>query len=91
MRRALRHASVAVFLLHGAVALLAWLTWSRFGRGNLLVWMDFPASLVFLGLTGGRLVVASLLLGGLQWAAVGALLAWIVGRSARPSPPPASP
>ena len=84
MRRALRHAAIAAFCLHGAVALLASWTWSRFGRGNLLVGMDFPVSLFFLGQTGGRLVLASLLLGGLQWAAFGAFLAWIVGRSVRP-------
>ena len=86
MRRALRHAALAVFGIHLVIALFAWSSWGRFGRGNILVWMDFPASLAFLDLTGGRLVVASLLLGGLQWAAIGALLAWIVGRSARSTP-----
>src|SRR5712691_8858208 len=76
MRRALRHAAVVVFCLHVVIALLAWSTWSRFGRGNILVWMDFPSSLAFLQLTGGKLLAASLLLGGLQWAAAGALLTY---------------
>jgi hypothetical protein len=83
MRRAVRHAAVATFCLHAVVALLAWATWSRFGRGNLFVWMDFPASLAFLQLTGGSLLAASLLLGGLQWAALGALLTYLLGRSAK--------
>ncbi|MEA2693672.1 MAG: hypothetical protein QOJ16_3059, partial [Acidobacteriota bacterium] len=60
-----------------------WSTWSRFGRGNVLVWMDFPASLAFLHLTGGRFLTASLVLGSLQWAAVGALLTYVLGRSVR--------
>jgi hypothetical protein len=83
MRRALRHAAVAVFGLHVMIALLAWSTWSRFGRGNVLVWMDFPTSLAFLQLTGGKLLAASLLLGGLQWAAAGALLTYLLGRTVR--------
>jgi hypothetical protein len=83
MRRAVRHAALAAFCLHAVIALLAWWTWSRFGRGNLLVWMDFPGSLAFLELTGGSFLAASLLLGGLQWAALGALLTYLLGRSAR--------
>jgi hypothetical protein len=83
MRRAVRHAATAVFCLHAAITLLAWSTWSRFGRGNILVWMDFPTSLAFLHLTGGRLLAASLVLGGLQWAAAGALLTYVLGRSLR--------
>jgi hypothetical protein len=85
MRRAVRHATVAAFCLHTVIALLAWSTWSRFGRGNLLVWMDFPASLAFLERTGGTFLAASLLLGGLQWTALGALLTYLLGRSARPA------
>lgn len=83
MRRAVRHAAVAVFCLHLALALWAWSTWGRFGRGNVLVWMDFPASLAFVQLTGAKLLAGSLLLGGLQWAALGALLTWLLGRSLR--------
>jgi hypothetical protein len=83
MRRAVRHTAIAAFCLHAVIALLAWSTWSRFGRGNVLVWMDFPTSLAFLQLTGGGLLAASLLLGGLQWAALGALLTYFLGRSAR--------
>jgi hypothetical protein len=83
MRRALRHAAVAVFLLHVAIVLLAWSTWGRFGRSNILVWMDFPTSLAFVQLAGNRLLMASLLLGGLQWAAIGVGLTYLLGRSAR--------
>ncbi|HZF14011.1 MAG TPA: hypothetical protein VFE33_34895 [Thermoanaerobaculia bacterium] len=83
MRRALRHAAIVVFCLHVVIALFAWRSWGRFGRGNILVWMDFPASLAFLQLTGGKLLAASLLLGGLQWAAVGALLTYLLGRTVR--------
>ena len=83
MRRALRHAALAVFGIHLVIALFAWSSWGRFGRGNILVWMDFPASLAFLQLTGGRLLAASILLGGLQWAALGALLTYVLGRSVR--------
>jgi len=83
MRRALRHAAIAVFCLHVVIALFAWRSWGRFGRGNILVWMDFPASLAFLQMTGGKLLAASLLLGGLQWAVVGALLTYVLGRTVR--------
>jgi hypothetical protein len=83
MRRALRHAAIAAFCLHVVVALLAWSSWGRFGRGNILVWMDFPASLAFLQLTGGKLLAATLLLGGLQWAGLGVLLTYVLGRSVR--------
>jgi hypothetical protein len=83
MRRALRHAALAVFCLHLVIALLIWFTWGRFGRGNLLVLMDLPVSLAFLQLTGGRFLAASVLLGGLQWAALGVLLTYVLGRSVR--------
>jgi hypothetical protein len=83
MRRAVRHTAVLAFCLHAAIALLAWSTWGRFGRGNILAWMDFPTSLAFVQKTGGTLLAASLLLGGLQWAALGALLTYLLGRSVR--------
>ena len=85
MRRAVRHAAVAAFCVHFVLAVWVWLTWGRFGRGNLFVWMDFPSSLAFLQLTGGGLLVASLLLGGLEWAGIGALLTYLLGRSVRDS------
>ena len=46
--RAARVASILGFLLHAVAALTAWWTWSSFGRGNVLAWMDFPISLAFL-------------------------------------------
>lgn len=80
---AVRHAAVAVIVLHTAVALWVWRTWGELGRSNLLVYMDFPVSLAFLHLSDRGLLTGSLLLGGLQWATVAGLLTWLVGRSAR--------
>lgn len=82
-RRAVVAAALAGAILHTLTALWAWETWGSFGRANVLVWMDFPISLVYLSLEGGRMLAWSLLGGGLQWALWGGLLAWLVGRSAR--------
>lgn len=79
----MRHAAVAAFLLHLAAALWVWNTWSGFGRGNVLVWMDFPSSLAFLQLRGRWLLAGSVLVGGLEWAVVAGLLTYFLGRSAR--------
>jgi tRNA-dihydrouridine synthase B len=57
--------------------------WGKKGVAKQPTWMDFPASLAFLELAGNRLLVASLLLGGLQWTAIGLLLTYLLGRSAR--------
>jgi hypothetical protein len=82
-RRAVAAAAAAGALLHTLTVLWAWETWGAFGRANVLVWMDFPVSLFYLSLEGGRMLAWSLIAGGLQWALWAALLAWIVGRSAR--------
>lgn len=44
-----------------------------------------PTSLIYLSLAGRQLLAASLLVGGIQWAIVGAALSYLVGRLAEPS------
>ncbi len=81
--RAARTAAVVGFLLHTVTTLVAWWTWGEFGRGNLLAWIDFPASLAYLHLDGIPLLLWSLAAGGLQWAIIAALLTLSLGRAAR--------
>jgi hypothetical protein len=82
-RRAASEAAVMGFLLHTVTSLWIWKTWGFFGRGNVIAWLDFPASIGFMQLDGGWLLFWSLLAGGLQWAAIAAGLATLVGRAAR--------
>jgi hypothetical protein len=82
-RRALVTAAVAGLLLHTATALSVWHSWDYFGRANLLVLMDLPVSLTFLHLDGAPLLSSSLIAGGLQWAAIAALLTLWVGSTTR--------
>lgn len=82
-RRAVLRAVAAVLLLHTAFAVWIWYSWGQFGRDTILVWMDFPASLIYLDRADATFLAGSLLLGGLQWGLLAALLTWIVGRSAR--------
>lgn len=70
-------------LLHTVAALWIWARWGEGLRGGALVWLDLPASLLFLQLQNRALLAASLLGGGLQWAGFGAFAAWLVGRLAR--------
>ena len=70
-------------VLHTLTVLWIWRTWGSFGRGNVISWLDFPASLGYMHLDGSRLLVWSLAAGGLQWGIIGALLALLVGRAAR--------
>ena len=81
--RAARIALIIGFLLHTLAALVAWSTWSSFGRGNVLAWIDFPVSLTFLHLDGKPLLFWSLLAGGLQWGAIAAGLSLFLGRTVR--------
>lgn len=83
MRNAIRHAALAGFLIHTLAALWVWQTWDAFGASNLLIWMSLPASLAFLSASGSALLGFALLFGGLEWALLGALVAWWVGRSLR--------
>lgn len=76
-------ALAASFLLHTVTVLWVWRTWSGFGRGGVLAWIDFPSSLAYLRWRGGAKLAWSLLIGGAQWAVMGAGLSLLVGRSAR--------
>jgi hypothetical protein len=82
-RRAALVAMAIGFALHTVTALWTWRTWGTFGRGNVVAWMDFPVSLVYLHLDGEALLAWSLLAGGLQWAVIAAILTLLLGRSVR--------
>jgi hypothetical protein len=82
-RRAMTTAAIAGFLLHTGMAFWVWRTWGYFGRGNVIAWMDFPASLAYLHLEGTPMLTWSLLAGGLQWAGIAALLTFFLGRTLR--------
>jgi hypothetical protein len=79
------HTVVAVLVLHTVFVLWVWNSWGEFGRSTVLVWMDFPASLLYLERADAPFLAGSLLAGGLQWALLAALLTWTLGRSARRS------
>lgn len=81
--RALRNASIAVVLLHSLFVLWVWRSWGEFGRGTVLVWMDFPVSFTYLHLTDPEFLAGSLVLGGIQWGLIAAFLTYLLGRSAR--------
>jgi hypothetical protein len=70
-------------LLHTFAVLWVWHSWTSFGRGGVLAWVDFPASLAYLRLRGGAKLAWSLAVGGLQWGLVGAALSLLIGTSAR--------
>lgn len=82
--RALRRAALGAAVLHTLAVLWIWSTWEVGLRSGWLVWMDLPVSLLFVEARGLALLAASLVLGGLWWACVGALLsaavALVVGR-----------
>lgn len=80
-RRAMTAAAIAGFLLHTGMALWVWRTWGYFGRGNVIAWMDFPASLAYLHLEGTPMLTWCLIAGGLQWAGIAALLTFFLGRT----------
>jgi hypothetical protein len=82
-----RNAVVVAFLLHTVAVLWVWVTWESGVRGGWLVWMDFPASLLFLDARGGGLLAASLGLGGLWWGVIGGVLSWVIGRGVRGARP----
>ena len=80
LRRAVRRSALAAFVLHSGAVVYLWRSWGAGLRGGLVVWMDFPTSLIYLGVEGRAFLVWSLIAGGLQWAAIGALLAYGLGR-----------
>jgi hypothetical protein len=82
-RRAVTRTAVIALLLHTATVLWVWSHWDLIGRGNVIALLDLPASFGYMHLDGRPLLTWSLLAGGLQWGAIGALLALLVGRAAR--------
>jgi hypothetical protein len=80
--RAAAFAAAGSLLLHGAAVLWVWHS-GGFGRVGVIAWIDFPSSLAYLRPRGGAKLAWSLLLGGLQWAALGAGLSLLFGRAAR--------
>jgi hypothetical protein len=82
-RRAAIVAAVASFLLHALALLVAWQSWTPLGRRNVVTWIDFPISLLYLGRPPRELIVWSLIAGGAQWALIGAFVALLLGSSAR--------
>ncbi len=83
MRNAIRHAALAGFLIHTLAVLWIWRTWPALDASTLLIWMSLPASLAFVGAGGQALLGLALLFGGLEWALLGGLVAWWIGRSLR--------
>ena len=80
--RAAAFAAAGSLLLHGAAVLWVWSS-EGLGRVGMLAWIDFPSSLAYLRPHGGPKIAWSLLLGGLQWALLGAGLSLLFGRAAR--------
>jgi hypothetical protein len=83
-RRIVLTCAALAAMLHTFAVAWTWLSHGPGVRGSWLVWLDLPTSLLYLHLVGTSLLPWSLLAGGLQWAATGALLAWLVGRLANP-------
>lgn len=83
VRHPTRVAAGLALLLHTLAVLWIWTAWQSGLRSGWLVWMDLPASLLYLEARGNALLAASLLLGGLWWATVGALLSAGIGVLAR--------
>jgi len=82
-RRALGRGLLAGALLHTiAVAWVAW-HWTPALRGTVLTLIDLPLSLFFGAAAGGREILWSLLLGGVQWALIAGLLGIGVERLTR--------
>lgn len=82
-QRATVRAAAIGFLLHALTAAWAWRSWGYFGRGSVIAWIDFPVSLAYMHRGEAAVLAASLVLGGLQWAAIAALLSLWVGSALR--------
>ncbi len=84
-----RRALVAGFVLHSLAVLWLWIRWDPGFRGTWLVWVDLPWSLLWVQLTGWKLIALSLTLGGGWWAMLSVGLNLVVGRlTARSKRPP---
>jgi len=82
-RAAARRGALAGFVLHTVCLLWLWYQWETALRRTFLVWLDIPISLLYLALGTQGLLATALILGGLQWALIGAGLAALVGRASR--------
>lgn len=71
--------AIGAVVLHTAAALSIWTSWGPGARSGWLVWMDLPVSLLFAEARGGAVLAWSLVLGGLWWGVLGALLSAVVG------------
>lgn len=78
-RAPVEHAFVAGFLLHALAVAWIWTRYAAGARGGLLVWIDLPWSLLWLGTGGRALALWSLGVGGLWWGLLGALFARLLG------------
>lgn len=67
-------------VIHGLVLATVWLRWKPGTRGLVLSWIDAPFSFLWFGVGEGRMLLFSLVLGGLWWATITALLTWWIGR-----------
>ena len=83
LSRPVRSAAIAGFLFHALAVLWIWTSYPTGTRGLVLFWSDFPASLLYAGVSGRAYLAASLLAGGALWALGAGLLAALVGRLAR--------
>jgi hypothetical protein len=82
-RRAATAAAGIGVVLHTLTVLWVWWRWDLFGRGNVISLLDLPVSFGYMHLDGRPLLTWSLIAGGLQWGALAALVAFLVGRAAR--------
>lgn len=82
-RRILLACALIAAALHTLAALWLWRGTDPGLRGGALVWIDLPVSLLYLHQVGSRLLRWSLLAGGLWWALIGTVAAWLVGRVAK--------
>lgn len=83
LRRVALWCAIAAATLHTLAVAWTWVSGTPGVRSGWLVWLDLPISLAYLHVMGDRLLWWSLVAGGLQWAGSGALLAALVGWSAR--------
>jgi hypothetical protein len=78
-RAPVERAFLAGFGLHAVAVAWLWWRYAAGARGSLLVWIDLPWSLLWLGASGRALLTWSLLAGGLWWGLLGALFARLLG------------
>lgn len=72
--------ATVAFVAHTVAVLWVWWRWEVGIGASWVVWIDFPASLVYLDRTGASFLAWSLLAGGAWWAALGAMLSHLMGR-----------